>query len=302
MEQRHSSQIQDPHAGSIKYLSNSYAPTPFVRAPVVPGVSSSGQSILSPVVIAMVVVLAGAFLIVSYYRVFDKYCNRNLFCCWSAWRNGRDGSPSTIVLMEEHGAGPASRVGLDDALISRIPTRKYDPHEGVLDKTECSVCLGEFEIGEVLRILPKCNHPFHIPCIDTWLVKSSTCPLCRINIALEAVLPHTLMPAERETPEHARGPTMSLLLASNINPGPSLINHETEILHDNVLQLLESGQFSGLSRSMSPPSSRGSFMSSKKDLLVSFLMQPNCEETFVRLGRGKQALIDRICSNPSHIT
>jgi hypothetical protein len=30
------------------------------------------------------------------------------------------------------------------------------------------VCLGEFNDGELVR-LPCCEHPFHAPCIDTWL-------------------------------------------------------------------------------------------------------------------------------------
>ncbi|CAL1395531.1 unnamed protein product [Linum trigynum] len=46
----------------------------------------------------------------------------------------------------------------------------------------CSVCLSEFEEGESLRLLPKCSHAFHIPCIDTWLRSHKNCPLCRAPI------------------------------------------------------------------------------------------------------------------------
>ncbi|KAF1001522.1 hypothetical protein AG4045_000284, partial [Apium graveolens] len=48
--------------------------------------------------------------------------------------------------------------------------------------TDCSVCLTEFQDDETLRLLPKCNHAFHIPCIDTWLRSHTTCPLCRAGI------------------------------------------------------------------------------------------------------------------------
>lgn len=44
---------------------------------------------------------------------------------------------------------------------------------------ECAVCLTPFEDTEILRLLPKCKHAFHLECVDTWLVSHSTCPLCR---------------------------------------------------------------------------------------------------------------------------
>ena len=62
----------------------------------------------------------------------------------------------------------------------------------------CSVCLGEFEEGELLRVLP-CRHNFHQQCIDDWLLGTRkkaaastttddaqeqlpTCPLCKSKI------------------------------------------------------------------------------------------------------------------------
>ena len=45
----------------------------------------------------------------------------------------------------------------------------------------CSVCLCEFEEGDVLRVLqpPGCGHAFHQDCIDKWFILHITCPLCR---------------------------------------------------------------------------------------------------------------------------
>lgn len=41
----------------------------------------------------------------------------------------------------------------------------------------CSICTEDFEVGEDVRVLP-CNHKFHPPCVDPWLVDvSGTCPL-----------------------------------------------------------------------------------------------------------------------------
>ncbi|MGJ2918479.1 RING finger domain-containing protein, partial [Salmonella enterica subsp. enterica serovar Paratyphi A] len=38
------------------------------------------------------------------------------------------------------------------------------------------MCLSEFEEKDKLRVLPKCNHGFHLECIDMWFHSHSTCP------------------------------------------------------------------------------------------------------------------------------
>ncbi|CAB1120024.1 unnamed protein product [Ectocarpus sp. CCAP 1310/34] len=43
---------------------------------------------------------------------------------------------------------------------------------------DCSICLGGFEDGDVLRKLP-CLHLFHQKCVDEWLHLSVSCPLCK---------------------------------------------------------------------------------------------------------------------------
>ncbi|KAE9608710.1 hypothetical protein Lal_00020720 [Lupinus albus] len=45
--------------------------------------------------------------------------------------------------------------------------------------SECMICLSEFVNGDKVRILPKCNHGFHVRCIDKWLSSHSSCPKCR---------------------------------------------------------------------------------------------------------------------------
>ena len=42
----------------------------------------------------------------------------------------------------------------------------------------CNICLENFEIGNILRIL-ECNHEFHENCIIEWLKSNNTCPVCR---------------------------------------------------------------------------------------------------------------------------
>lgn len=45
--------------------------------------------------------------------------------------------------------------------------------------SECIICLSDFAAGDKLRLLPKCNHGFHVKCIDKWLSSHSSCPKCR---------------------------------------------------------------------------------------------------------------------------
>jgi len=70
-----------------------------------------------------------------------------------------------------------SRGGLSRTEIDRLPTVRFTP--GMLgDDSSCSVCLGDYTAGAVLRRLP-CGHHFHGCCADKWLKRSTLCPLCR---------------------------------------------------------------------------------------------------------------------------
>ncbi|KAK5783816.1 hypothetical protein ES332_A11G129400v1 [Gossypium tomentosum] len=47
------------------------------------------------------------------------------------------------------------------------------------------VCLSEFENDEKARVLPNCNHSFHVDCIDMWFYTHSNCPLCRAPVRVD---------------------------------------------------------------------------------------------------------------------
>ncbi|KAL2644005.1 hypothetical protein R1flu_011592 [Riccia fluitans] len=79
-----------------------------------------------------------------------------------------------------------AQVGLERTLLDEVPTFTYRREERDSDEVlDCAVCLEEFEEGEKGRLLPKCNHSFHIECIDMWFHSHSTCPLCRCSVAPE---------------------------------------------------------------------------------------------------------------------
>ncbi|XP_021594498.1 RING-H2 finger protein ATL16 [Manihot esculenta] len=61
-----------------------------------------------------------------------------------------------------------------------LPSVKYEEDEEIKLKYEdCAICLNDYRDGELCRIFPMCKHMFHSDCIDIWLEKSLTCPICR---------------------------------------------------------------------------------------------------------------------------
>ncbi|XP_027356873.1 putative RING-H2 finger protein ATL12 [Abrus precatorius] len=76
-----------------------------------------------------------------------------------------------------------SRVsGIDKQVIQTLPFFNFSSLKGSKQGLECTVCLSKFEETEILRLLPKCKHAFHMDCIDKWLESHSTCPLCRQRV------------------------------------------------------------------------------------------------------------------------
>jgi hypothetical protein len=46
------------------------------------------------------------------------------------------------------------------------------------DEKDCSICFDQYCINDEIA-LTKCNHYFHVTCIEKWLGHSYTCPVCR---------------------------------------------------------------------------------------------------------------------------
>ncbi|XP_009618632.1 RING-H2 finger protein ATL65 [Nicotiana tomentosiformis] len=141
----------------------------------------------SPPLIAMVVIIATAFVIITYSRLLSRHLLR-LHGRYRLWRRRRRryvASSAGDIESPPYPFDPTdafhvlSPYGLDDSVIKTIPlsvhTRKSSVHD-------CAVCLLEFEENDYVRTLPVCSHAFHVDCIDIWLKSHANCPLCRAGI------------------------------------------------------------------------------------------------------------------------
>lgn len=77
--------------------------------------------------------------------------------------------------------GSAAQAGMRRKALRAMPTLVYSAASASAgaDSPSCAICLADFEAGERVRVLPKCNHGFHVCCVDRWLLARSTCPTCR---------------------------------------------------------------------------------------------------------------------------
>ena len=56
-------------------------------------------------------------------------------------------------------------------------------------KAKCVICLSEFVEREGIHVLGRCNHGFHVNCIQQWLSSHTSCPTCRRNCLPPSTIP-----------------------------------------------------------------------------------------------------------------
>lgn len=77
---------------------------------------------------------------------------------------------------EEGDLQPATKSSIDC-----LPCRVLKPDDlprMSQDSKTCIICMDDFEAGSMVRVLP-CLHHFHTKCIDQWLMRQGTCPVCK---------------------------------------------------------------------------------------------------------------------------
>lgn len=126
----------------------------------------------------LIVVVVSGFFFLAFFSVYFRRCS---------WNNSAV-APATAAFVAAASRRGARR-GLDPVVIETFPILSYSAASGLKigkEALECAVCLSEFAGDEALRMLPRCCHVFHPPCIDTWLVSHVTCPVCRDDLSAPA--------------------------------------------------------------------------------------------------------------------
>ncbi|WCJ36099.1 RING/U-box superfamily protein [Euphorbia peplus] len=148
----------------------------FSASPPLPPPPPSPDSIITPPFKPSIAVIIGVlttmFSITLLLLLYAKHCKRS---------NGDAPRPPRTSMGRKNS-------GVDRTVIESLPIFRFSSLRGQKDGLECAVCLNRFEATEVLRLLPKCKHAFHVECVDTWLDAHSTCPLCRYRVDPEDII------------------------------------------------------------------------------------------------------------------
>ncbi|KAL5974047.1 hypothetical protein ACLOJK_030709 [Asimina triloba] len=167
-----------------------------------PSPSKSNLAPFRPSIAVIVGVLTTMFSITFLLLLYAKHCKRS-----SVGATGY--GLGTSSGFQPNAARRNS--GIDRVVIESLPVFRFASLRGQKEGLECAVCLCRFEPSEVLRLLPKCKHAFHVECVDTWLDAHSTCPLCRYRVDPEDILlveePEPFLKLEGEPEEMKSGKT-----------------------------------------------------------------------------------------------
>ncbi|XP_055824491.1 RING-H2 finger protein ATL43 [Solanum dulcamara] len=162
------------------------AQTPFsstqLLIPPPPPYYRSRGSPFRPSITIVVAILTTIFSIIFMLLLYAKHCKRE-------GTFGTTTSGGGLMNGGLHSSSFRKNSGIDRTVIESLPVFRFGSLRGQkAEGLECAVCLNKFESSEILRLLPKCKHAFHIECVDTWLDAHSTCPLCRYQVDPEDIL------------------------------------------------------------------------------------------------------------------
>lgn len=112
------------------------------------------------------------------------------------------GREDNVIWNQNGGGRAAQQTGCPREIIDAIPQLAYTEADWNASKwagedPSCSVCIEQFEDGDVIKTMPTCQHVFHKECIDEWLAQHSTCPNCRASLL---TLPATPAPSAAADP------------------------------------------------------------------------------------------------------
>ncbi|KAL2339957.1 hypothetical protein Fmac_007897 [Flemingia macrophylla] len=143
--------------------------------------------------VVVLVILVAVFFVLGFLSVYTRRCTE------------RRGFDLSLPLARR-------QRGLEREILETFPTFVYSAVKSLKigrATLECAVCLNEFEEEETLRLIPQCSHVFHAECVDAWLLRRSTCPVCRATLHDTSFQPppHDLEQPDIDTDFNPRAPT-----------------------------------------------------------------------------------------------
>lgn len=85
-------------------------------------------------------------------------------------------------LMEQHSGSTAPGPAPADQIASLPKVPVDESMLGSDGKAECSVCMDNVQLGEIVTKLP-CSHWYHTSCSTAWLNEHNSCPICRKGLS-----------------------------------------------------------------------------------------------------------------------
>ncbi|XP_076881826.1 RING-H2 finger protein ATL3-like [Bidens hawaiensis] len=204
-------------------------------------------------------ILIVSLLVLSVVVIFVSFVHHYANWFWNRREQNPD-APNTRRRrhreQQQQGGVTVLRRGLNPSFMKTIPIIPFDPKD-FKDGLECAVCLSELNEGESTRVLPKCDHGFHVECIDMWFYSHSTCPICRNPVSVEAqVSVENLLGTQEELIESQDFPTNILFWGD-----------ETEV--STLTSQLEEASASSSSAQM---------IAARPDLVIDIPRQIDCDE------------------------
>uniref|UniRef100_A0A914EGN6 RING-type E3 ubiquitin transferase n=1 Tax=Acrobeloides nanus TaxID=290746 RepID=A0A914EGN6_9BILA len=95
-----------------------------------------------------------------------------------AWGEGGLDQVVTMLLNQFDPNSAARGVSKED--LQNLPMAEVTEKQ-VENGSQCTTCMEEFKPNESVAVLD-CQHIFHRPCIDPWLERHNTCPICRQEV------------------------------------------------------------------------------------------------------------------------
>ncbi|KAL2478688.1 RING-H2 finger protein ATL22 [Forsythia ovata] len=109
------------------------------------------------------------------------YNNRSPAAAYCMVRRESHQAEDTIPTSVEAAFSTNMASGIDESTIESykkitlVESRRIPGPNGIT----CAICLGDYGPKETVKIMPECEHCFHVECIDKWLRMNSNCPICR---------------------------------------------------------------------------------------------------------------------------